>query len=185
MIDECVYDENEIWKTVEGTNGKYEVSSYGKVKSNFTNKILLPATDKYGYLVVCLIYPGHIRKNMKVHRLVADAFVLKIPGKNIVNHINCNKQDNRYWNLEWCTVQENTKHAYDNGKIDIKKLADLCSKPLLMYDLDTGVVLKEFSSGVEAGAFINHEKPSTTSKTILKCANGKFRHAYGYKWKFK
>lgn len=184
MISECVYDENEIWKEIDGTNGRYEISSYGRVKSNYRNIILKPATDKYGYLFVCLVYP-YGRKNMKVHRLVAQAFVLKIPGKDIVNHINCNKKDNRYWNLEWCTIQENTKHAYDNGKIDIQKLAMICSKPLLMYDIESGLLLKEFSSGVSAGAYINPENPTSTSKTILKCARGKFRHAYGYIWKYK
>ena len=53
-----------------------------------------------------------------VHRLVAWEFC---PGRDLnltVNHKDGNKQNNNYWNLEWCTSQENMYHAYRTGLMD-------------------------------------------------------------------
>ena len=54
-------------------------------------------------------------KKMYVHRLVAEAFLLRPLECTIVNHINNNHADNRVTNLEWVTQQENVQHAYENG----------------------------------------------------------------------
>ena len=115
----------EIWKDITGYEGRYKVSNTGKVKSlpklkgsgkgYYTKeKILNPKIDKYGYKAVCL------RKDNKnhyftVHRLVALEFCNNPNGYNVVNHIDCNKLNDVYTNLEWCTVKENTIHAYKNN----------------------------------------------------------------------
>ena len=54
-------------------------------------------------------------KSHKVHRLVADKFVNNDFCRPAVNHIDCNKSNNRADNLEWVTYQENTDHAKANG----------------------------------------------------------------------
>ena len=36
---------------------------------------------------------------------------------DIVNHIDGNKMNNHYTNLEWCNISMNTQHAYDNGLV--------------------------------------------------------------------
>lgn len=51
----------------------------------------------------------------KIHRLVAEIFIPNIENKEVVNHKNGNKLDNRESNLEWTTVSENTIHAVDTG----------------------------------------------------------------------
>lgn len=54
------------------------------------------------------------RKNFYIHRLVAEHFVKKIPGKNVVNHKDFDKKNNNYKNLEWCTQKENVRYSASN-----------------------------------------------------------------------
>lgn len=59
------------------------------------------------------------RRYLRVHRLVAKYFVEnpKPDEFDIVNHIDGDKMNNHYKNLEWCNISINTQHAYDNGLI--------------------------------------------------------------------
>lgn len=58
------------------------------------------------------------QKRMKAHRLVAFAFIGEPPpGRTHVNHINGNMDDNRPENLEWCSNEENSYHAWDTGLV--------------------------------------------------------------------
>lgn len=94
----------------------YDVSEYGDVYSwKSGERILLQQrTDIDGYKTVGL-YKNGVCKRIKVHRLVANAFVDKVEGKTCVNHIDGNKWNNSKNNLEWCTRSENSKHASENG----------------------------------------------------------------------
>ena len=103
---------NEIWKPIKGYEDLYQVSNLGNVKSN---KCLLKPHLKNGYLAVNL-YDKHSKcKHHYVHRLVAEEFLLKIPGHNIVNHIDCNKLNNSSRNLEYCNQKYNIQHSIKNG----------------------------------------------------------------------
>lgn len=64
----------EIWKDVDGYEGLYQVSNEGRVRSVRTNKILRPHVGTYGYAYV-VFSVNQVRKTLKVHRLVALAFV--------------------------------------------------------------------------------------------------------------
>lgn len=100
------------WKDVPGYEGLYQVSEEGQVRSLPRNgtvnyiKDKAQMTDKDGYKVVKL-RKNNKPKMVKVHRLVALAFIERIDKKNIVDHINGLRSDNRVDNLRWVTAREN------------------------------------------------------------------------------
>lgn len=139
--------QQENWKAVADSNGIYYISSHGRVKSFKFGKerILKPGlVGKLGnrYLAV------FIKKSIKVHRLVALAFVPNMDNKPQVNHIDGNKLNNSANNLEWATARENIKHAWDTGLNESKRLA--ISKPVI--DIVTN---KKYSSLIAACMEIN------------------------------
>lgn len=100
----------EQWRSIPGYEGIYQVSSEGRVKNAYGH-VLKPETAKNGYKRVTLFD----RKKFQVHRLVALAFIPNPDNKEVVNHRNGVKADNRVENLEWATWSENEKHAYATG----------------------------------------------------------------------
>jgi hypothetical protein len=115
---------NEIWKDVLGYEGRYMVSSFGRVKSlqrvavsNFEkakrlmSEKLISSLGSRGYKTVCLTSKEGGERVFKVHRLVCNAFIENKYKKPMINHINGIKTDNRVENLEWCDNSENQRHA--------------------------------------------------------------------------
>lgn len=96
----------EIFKSIPGFPD-YQVSTWGRVRRTSTGKVLKPEVHDKGYLRVELFDAHGNKVHMKVHRLVANAFVWNPYGKPHVNHIDGNNQNNSYTNLEWVTDAEN------------------------------------------------------------------------------
>lgn len=107
----------EIWKDITGYEGKYQVSSFGRVKSlsrtvNTWNAYktlperILTVGNNHGYQSVRL-YSDGASKMFNVHRLVALAFLERPMNAQQVDHINGIKNDNRVINLRWVTAKEN------------------------------------------------------------------------------
>ena len=110
---------SEEWRPVVGYEGLYEVSSYGRVRSLdgfivdslgykrlHKGKVLSPAKDKNGYLKVNLHCNGKC-KIIRVHRLVAQAFIPNTDNLPMVNHKDEDKTNNNIDNLEWCDQKYN------------------------------------------------------------------------------
>lgn len=100
---------NEVWRDIDGYDGMYQVSDLGRVRSLKFGKVrvLRPNKNKDGYLLVGLSKENK-RKTIKVHRLVAQAFIPNDDeSKTQINHIDECKQNNKVSNLEWCSAQYN------------------------------------------------------------------------------
>lgn len=103
----------ETWKTLPFDDyNKWEVSNIGNIR-HLKFKRNLKLKNNKGHLMVRLDNKGK-SKWFLIHRLVAICFLDKPEGKDVVNHINGIKNDNRLENLEWCTTEENTNHYFLN-----------------------------------------------------------------------
>jgi hypothetical protein len=112
----------EIWKSVPGYEGILEVSNYGIVRTLdryhakiFVKGKILNQRNSLGYRIVNVRLPNKKRKTLKVHRLVALAFIPLIENKPDVNHIDGIKHNNTVTNLEWIDNRGNQNHALKLG----------------------------------------------------------------------
>lgn len=109
-------------------NNNYLISNYGRVYSHKSSKFLKPRCNGRGYLSVSVLVNTK-RKNLYIHRLVAETFVPRTRGCEQVNHIDENKDNNVVSNLEWVTAKQNVNHSYDNI---YNKIANITSKTYLI-----------------------------------------------------
>lgn len=107
----------EIWKDIKNYEGLYKISNLGNVKSLKTNKNLYYSKSR-NYLRVSLNKNG-IRKGYFIHRLVAQAFIPNPNNYPCVNHKDCNGNNNKVNNLEWCTYKQNNSYKNHNLKRNI------------------------------------------------------------------
>lgn len=106
----------ERWLPVVGCEGRYDVSSRGRVRSLQNNwghkriKMMSLVLGRAGYPFVVLMV-NKVRRQPNVHRLVAESFIGPIPDGMQVNHKNGIKSDNWIENLEIVTPSENALHS--------------------------------------------------------------------------
>lgn len=167
----------EIWRDIEGFEGKYQVSNQGRVKSlprkvqfGHRNRIVHEKILKYcdngkGYQYVSL---GRGVENRRyVHRLVTEAFIPNPDNLPEVNHKDCNPRNCNENNLEWCDRKYNLSYGDHNEKL---------SKPVDQYTLD-GVFIKHWNS-------IKDAEQAIGKTHIWDCCNGKRKKCGGYLWKY-
>lgn len=192
--------EFEQWKDIDGYEGLYQISNYGRVKSlpkswlltnNFgthwvtkEERILSPIINNKGYYVVSLVKDKR-KKQFRIHQLVATHFLKNEKADNCINHIDGNKLNNYFENLEYCTQSHNIKEAYRLGlkkpnKNMLGRLDDLCpnSIPINQYTLD-GVFIRRWNSAREA-----MRQMGKKSNKIYLCCKHKKSQMYGYKWEY-
>lgn len=102
---------------------KYIISEDGKkiLGIGRIKKILSQTLNKDGYYQLSL-YNETERKCVRTHRLVAETYISNPNNYPVVNHIDGDKTNNHYSNLEWCTIEHNNQHAFDTGLMDNARL---------------------------------------------------------------
>lgn len=193
--------ENEIWKDIPGYEGLYQVSNLGRVKSYDMKvshnhggvairkgRVLKQVITKWGYNLVSLCKNG-TKKQLSVHRIVANSFLENKELKPQVNHKNGIKTDNSLDNLEWCTSFENMQHAVKTKLYVVKSgkqshmfgktgFQSNVSKRIIQYNLN-GEIIRIHGSIKQAALEING-----CSSSISLCCRGKIKTSSNYKWSY-
>lgn len=193
--------EVEIWKDIEGYEGLYQVSNLGRVRScdkivksprqasYFKNgRVLSQYLNRSGYMYICLSKDG-VHKTLRVHRLVALAFVNNHNGMQYINHKDENKANNKASNLEWCDQEYNINYGTRNERAS-RTERDKLGRCVGQYSND-GVLICKYPSVKDA-----EEAVGVHGSCIRQCAtmkeykahNGKYyrrKKAGGYIWKYE
>lgn len=208
------YKAFEPWFFIDDT---YKVSAQGNVMNYRTGHILKPYCDSGGYLRVGLRQNGKTVHYL-VHRLVAMAILGAPKDGMVVDHFNFVRDDNRFLNLNYLTLEDNSRKQSpkavrqrlerwselwknesfitDHAERNRKKMSKLWaekdfrlkqaaaasktkSRPVKQIDLDTGEVLKTFSSATEAGRELG-----VNYKNICQVATGKRKSCGGFGWQY-
>ena len=162
---------DEIWRDIEGYEGLYQISNKGRVKSLKWGKerILKPGITGSGYLKV-LLCKNRMIKHIKIHRLVANAFIPNPENKPQVNHKDENKFNNSVNNLEWSTAKENNNFGTRNERI---------SRKILQYS-KSGDFIREWTGAHEVERVLGID-----NSHIIACCKGKLKSSGGFVWKYK
>jgi len=172
----------EEWKTIDGFEGKYQVSNLGRVRSVYfsnrfvskkpQNKILSQSDNGCGYLLVHL---GTKKKDFYVHRLVAEYFCENPDKKKCVNHKDYDRKNNRADNLEWTTYSENVLYSVKNRnpEINTKRKSNSGEKYIWKTKGGYKVYIRNKSLGVSI------QKYFKTFESALAFRNKQKREIYG------
>lgn len=179
----------EIWKIINGYEN-YMISSFCRVKSldryvrgknNSIHikkgKLLKLYTDKDGYQTV-MLYHNNKKKLLKVHRLVAEAFLDNPNNYKEVNHKDEDKSNNIVSNLEWCDAKYNSNYGTRNKRIGKSNTNGKLSKPVLQYTLD-GEFVREWPSTKECG------RNGYSQGSVSACCRGERKTHKGFIWSYE
>ncbi|UIW10316.1 NUMOD4 motif protein [Flyfo siphovirus Tbat2_3] len=171
----------EIWKPVLGFEEFYEISSIGNVRSLdryvtypkgftrlFKGQPIRPYMSQDGYLSISFRIGGRKSHHRQIHRMVAEAFCFKPHGCDVVNHIDCNRANNHFKNLEWTTNQKNTEYRDILGRGAKKN--GMMSGTSKLCDEDVIQIIHRLASGESHESIGNSFKVS--GKTISKINSG-------------
>lgn len=189
----------EIWKDIPGYEGRYKISTFGRVISmNYGRtgkpKLMKPRLTSNGYFFVT-ISNGRTAENYFVHRLVAIAFIPSVDGKDFIDHIDGNPRNNHIENLRWCTRKENQNNPVSKermrianaGRVFTKEVLEKRGKaiskgkkqPVLQYAVD-GQFIREWPSVFEAS-----EGTGIDRMTISHACRGRTKNPVAFRWKYK
>lgn len=143
----------------------YEVSNYGRVR----NSAGIFFSLQHGGAYPCVTLRNDENRqplSIAVHILVALLFVNgRTPERKFVNHIDEDKKNPYYKNLEWVTSKENADHS--------------CAIAVEALDKVTDKVMWTFGSIKDAYTAMGAKRGDMLNDVL----KGKFKTAYGYKWR--
>lgn len=179
------------WKDIVGYEIEYQINQFGEIRTLKDSPklkkydVLKPQISKRNGYVYQMLYKNGKEKLLRVHRLVAMAFLPNPNNLPQVNHKDGNKQNNSVDNLEWCEQSDNMKHAYKNGLqipsenqrkaiINTNKL-----KQKKVCQIKDGKIINTFSGISKAS-----RQTKISISCISRCCNLKRKSTNGYEWRF-
>jgi len=150
---------------------KYKIYENGDIYNKKGKKLKL-SVDTKGYKYLDIRQQNGKNKCPKIHRLIAEAFLENLENKPQINHIDGNKLNNSIENLEWCTQEENRKHAIKLG------LKDEINYYIVQLSLNNEYIAT-FRTATEALKSLGKKHSGGNIGRVIR---GNRKTAYGYKW---
>ena len=172
---------SKAWKEIKGYEGYYLISSSGDVISlNYARtkraKMLTWKINNKGYAWVELRKNG-IKEQKLIHRLVAEAFIEKPEGLNLINHKDENPLNNDVDNLEWCDTSYNVRYSQERHP-ERKKNCKNYSLAVIQFDKDGNKIRKWKNTRT---IFL---ETGMSDWSITETCRGNRHTAYGYLWRY-
>ena len=184
--------DSEFWGDVKDGEGKYIVSSLGRLVSfrkkepRFLSPTLFVERNK-PYYSVCLMIKGKPKK-MKVHKIVAEALIDNPQNLPEIDHINGNSLDNRIENLRWCTHEENMRNPTARARL---KLAHKVKQPWYKREPGTNpgrkIPVVRIATGGQVVIYpgaIDTSKDGFTPSNVTKTCKGAVLTHGGFRWMY-
>ena len=163
---------------------RYWINKEGQITNKETGKTIKWLISRHGYYY-CHLWANNRNRYIRMHRLLALAFIPNPNNYPLVRHLNDIKTDNRLENLAWGTMSENIKDSIKNGKYNQeasekarnigRKISNTkCSKKVLCIETNT-----IFDNTKEAGDWLGVDRAG-----ISGCCRGKYKTVKGYHWKY-
>lgn len=179
----------EIWKDIDGFEGVYQISNYGRLKAlskqlkgrngyrNIKEKVLKPSIGTCGYYQYPLTHNG-VKKTILIHREVAKAFVDNPNELYEINHKDEDRLNNHFENLEWCERKYNNLYN-DRKKREIETQINTHPSRKGVEQVDeNGNIIGTYQSERDA-----ERKTNIPHNNICDCIKGKRKSAGGYYWR--
>jgi hypothetical protein len=169
----------EVFIPINGTDGKYEISNKGTVKSLYFHgrprlqpKLLKPGLS-HGYWTIVMSI-DNVRTTGFIHRLIAEHFIPNPLDYQVVNHIDGNRKNNELNNLEWCSYSQNSQHGVDF--ISNRHGAKHCKAKFSEVDI-LKILIARFRNGQSAKE-IASQMDASEATIINICAGRRYKKEY-------
>ena len=160
----------ELFKPYPGST-RYQIGILGTV-IGVSGRKMSPVVNNRGYHRLLVYFPGKPRRNMSVHRLVAETFLGDPPDGHEVNHKNGDKLDNRVQNLEWVSKSENLAHSFRIGREVLRRGDHPRAKAVVRDD------------GLRFDCLADAAESISRTASALGEAIAKGRECCGHKWRW-
>lgn len=179
-----ITQEGEEWRDVIGYEGRYMVSSFGRVVSISKRKkcpIILKqrVNERFRYPTVVLYGTDNVYYSHFVHRLVAEAFIPNPENKPYIDHLDTIASNNKASNLKWVTQTENLCNPITKSRRVGSKHIITPPNRRKIVQIKDGVVIASYDYICQAHKFGYH------SSGIIRCCSGKYSEYKGFQWMYR